>query len=133
MFVRFISEKIPFAMQMYVGETELLYGILNTRLQQREFVVGPDKGQFSIADIALLGWANRTEACTVSLDQFPAVKAWLERCWKREGVQAAFSIPNEPSSTPWRSAPAEFVEQTKKLTKLVDAAKEQYEYKYSSP
>lgn len=132
-FVRFISEKIPFAMQRYVGETERLYGILDTRLQQREFVIGPDKGKFSIADIALLGWVNRAEACTVSLDQFPAVKAWLERCWKREGVQAGFSVPNEPPSTPWRSAPAEFVEQTKELTKLVDAAKEKYGYKYSSP
>ncbi|VUC33624.1 unnamed protein product, partial [Clonostachys rosea] len=57
-FVRYAPEKVPYGIQRYVGESERLYGILNTRLADRDFVVGPSRGKFSIADIALLGWVD---------------------------------------------------------------------------
>ncbi|KAG8426102.1 Glutathione S-transferase 2 [Metarhizium acridum] len=76
-FVRFAKEKIAYGMQRYVGETERLYGILDARLKDRDFVVGPGRGKYSIADIALLGWVNAVRGTTISIDQFPSVKAWF--------------------------------------------------------
>lgn len=132
-FVRFASEKIPWAMQRFVGETERLYGVLDRRLEGRDFVVGPDAGKFSIADMAMLGWVNRHTMSTISLDQFPAVKQWLVRCWQREGVQAGFKVPSEAPWNPWKEQSAEEQRETGRLTKLVDEAKEKYGYRYSSP
>ncbi|POR34272.1 Disulfide-bond oxidoreductase YfcG [Tolypocladium paradoxum] len=132
-FLRYAKEKIPYAIQRYVGETERVYGVLDARLKDRDYIVGPDRGKYSIADIALLGWVNAIDFTTVSLDQFPAVKAWLARCWQRPAVQRGFSVPSPSSSSPLKPQEGEAAEKTRELKKLVDQAKEQYGYKYTSP
>ncbi|UNI18170.1 Glutathione transferase [Purpureocillium takamizusanense] len=132
-FVRFASEKIPYGMQRYVGETERLYGILDSRLKDRDYIVGPGKGKYSIADIALLGWVNGINFTTISIDQFPSVKSWLARCWERPAVQRGFTVPNPPSISSLKPQEGEAAEKTRELKKLVDQAKEQYGYKYTSP
>lgn len=54
-FYRLAPERIPYAKQRYVGETERLYGVLDKQLDGREYIVGPGKGKYSIADIASYG------------------------------------------------------------------------------
>jgi glutathione S-transferase len=49
-FYRFTKERIPYPTQRYVGETMRLYGILDAQLKDREYLVGPGKGKYSIAD-----------------------------------------------------------------------------------
>lgn len=131
-FALFAKEKIPYGIQRYVGETERLYGILDTRLRDRDYIVGPGRGKYSIADIALLGWVNGYANIGGSFDDFPAVKAWLARLWERPAVQKGFNVPLER-----KSGLAEVDEKTKRdraeVKALVDKAKEQYGYKYSSP
>lgn len=51
-FYRLAKERIPYPTQRYVGETERLYGILDARLNGRDFIAGPGKGVYSVADIA---------------------------------------------------------------------------------
>ncbi|OAQ74078.1 glutathione S-transferase II [Pochonia chlamydosporia 170] len=132
-FVRAAKEKIPYGMQRYVGETERLYGILDARLKDRDYVVGPGRGKYSIADIALLGWVNALRGTTISIEQFPSVKAWLERCWERPAVQKGFQVPSAPSSSALKPQVGEVAEKTQELKELVDKAKKQYGYVYSSP
>lgn len=138
-FVRFAKEKIPYPIQRYVGETERLYGILDARLKDRDFVVGPGRGKFSIADISLLGWANATVLGGIDLEgQFPNVNAWLSRCLERPGVKRGFAIPQE---SPFSNKAAlqkikddpETKQKAEEIKKLVDDAKAQYGYKYASP
>ena len=47
-FIRGAPEKIPWAIQRYVGETERLYGVLEKGLKDRDWVVGPGRGRYSI-------------------------------------------------------------------------------------
>jgi glutathione S-transferase len=54
-FYRLAKERIPYPTQRYVGETERLYGILDNQLKDRDYLVGPGKGKYSIADIANFG------------------------------------------------------------------------------
>lgn len=129
------KEKIPYGIQRYVGETERLYGILDARLRDRDYVVGAGRGRYSIADIALLGWVNGIERLSVSLDQFPSIRAWLERVLARPAVLRGLNVPDaEPKRA---TALDEIDDKTKssraELKKLVDAAKKQYGYKYASP
>lgn len=138
-FVRFAKDKIPYAIQRYVGESERLYGILDARLKDRDFVAGPGKGRFSIADISLLGWANATVLGGLDLEgQFPHVAAWLDRCLERPGVKRGFAIPQE---SPFGNKTflqkvkddPETRQKAEETKKLIDDAKAQYNYKYASP
>lgn len=143
-FLRAAPEKIPWAIQRYVGESERLYGILNTRLADRDYIVGPGRGQYSIADISIVGWTNYTLGAGIDLPgQFPHVDAWLKRILARPAVQKGFAVPSgeiskatNPFSERALAGEAGLEEQRKGLEetrRIVAAAKEKYGYKYSSP
>lgn len=138
-FLRFAKEKIPYGIQRYVGESERLYGILNTRLADRDYLVGPGRGKYSIADISALGWANIAILSGIDLHKlFPNVVAWLDRCMARPGTKRGFAVPQESSF-----ANAAFLKKIEEdpeakksyeeTTKLLNDAKEQYNYKFASP
>ena len=140
-FLRAAAEKIPYPIQRYVGEAERLYGILDARLADRDYVAGAGRGKYSIADISLVGWVNASLFAGIGLaGQFPHVKAWLDRVLARPAVQKGFLVP---SGEPWRisvasleKAEREGSEDGKKLAearKLVAEAKEKYGYQYASP
>lgn len=133
-FLRAAKEKIPWGIQRYVGETERLYGILNSHLADRDFIVGPGRGKFSIADISLLGWVNSVPATTIDLAaQFPHVDAWFRRSAERPAVRRGLAIPSAGKFSLLAEPDEETVKANAELKKIVDQAKEQYGYKYVSP
>ena len=77
-----------YGLKRYSDETRRLYGVLDRRLAEVEFVAG----DLSIADFAVLGWAWRHERHLVSLDDFPNVKRWYETLFARPGVQRGFAV-----------------------------------------
>ncbi|KAI1298390.1 glutathione S-transferase II [Xylaria venustula] len=135
-FIRYAKEKIPYGIQRYIGETERLYGVLDARLQGRDYVVG---NKFSIADINLLGWVNATRLGGIILEkQFPNIAKWFDRCLERPAVQRGFAIPyaspfgNKAVEESIKTDP-EKRKQVEETDKLIQDAKDQYGYKYSSP
>ncbi|KAK2011999.1 glutathione S-transferase II [Colletotrichum eremochloae] len=137
-FVRFAKERIPYPTQRYVGETERLFGVLNTHLAERDFVVGPNRGRFSIADISMIGWVQGAPMAGIDINQFPSVKAWLERCLKRPAVQRGIQIPSSPymsvESMEKRLKEEEgLAEKEAEVKKQIDEAKKAYGYVYTSP
>ncbi|SDR39879.1 GST-like protein [Paraburkholderia fungorum] len=77
-----------YGLKRYSDETRRLYGVLDRRLADVEFVAG----ELSVADFAILGWAWRHERHQVSLDDFPNVKRWYATLFERPGVQRGFSV-----------------------------------------
>lgn len=69
-------------------ETERLYGVLDTRLSEVEFLAGP----LSIADFAVLGWAWRHTRHRVDLGNFPHVQRWYSTLMDRPAVQRGFAV-----------------------------------------
>lgn len=138
-FYRFAKERIPYGTQRYVGESERLYGILDKRVSGgREYVAGPGKGKFSIADMSLLGWVNMCEYSGVDLKMFPNVKAWFDRCVARPAVQKGLSTPapSGVSNSKYLASLASDPEAKKKqedAAKFLKESKEKYGYKYTSP
>ncbi|KAI1431446.1 glutathione S-transferase [Xylaria sp. CBS 124048] len=135
-FVRFAKEKIAYGVQRYIGETERLYGILNTHLATRDYVVG---GKFSIADMSLLGWVNGATISGIDLEgQFSNIHKWLQRCLARPAVRKGFTIPvasqfsNEAIKKAIASDP-EREKQVEEYRALIKDSKEKYGYKYASP
>jgi GST-like protein len=77
-----------YGLARYLKETRRLYGVLDRRLGQVEFVAGA----LSIADFAIVGWAWRHERHQVNLDEFPQVKRWYEALMARPGVRRGFEV-----------------------------------------
>ncbi|KAI9661244.1 MAG: hypothetical protein M1821_009571 [Bathelium mastoideum] len=137
-FYRLAKERIPYATQRYVGETERLFGILDARLADRDYLVGSGRGKYSIADIASFGWANGGYFCGIDVKSFPNVWKWLERINERPAVQKGLSVPAPPRITnklflQKLEDDPEAAQKEQELRGHLDRAKEQYNYKYASP
>ena len=59
----------------YINETKRLYGVLEIRLKDRDWLAGPGRGRYTIADINVLGWVRiHTYAGIESVDEWPNLK-----------------------------------------------------------
>lgn len=87
----YAPEKVPYAIERFTKEANRLYGVLNTRLADREFVAG----EYSIADIAILPWAKMWERQGQDIEEFPHVKRWLEMLLARPAVQRGLAVSSE--------------------------------------
>jgi GSH-dependent disulfide-bond oxidoreductase len=85
-FSRYAPEKIPYAVERYVKETNRLYGVLNKRLADREFIAGA----YSIADMAAYPWIVPYEAQGQNLDDFAHLKRWFEAIKNRPATLRAY-------------------------------------------
>ena len=83
----------------YVAEAQRLLGVLDRRLEARQWIMGD---AYTIADIASLGWVRNLitfyEARElVGFDRFANVGAWLDRGLERPAVQQGLKIPARPA------------------------------------
>ena len=85
-FSKYAPEKIPYAINRYVKETARLYGVLNKRLADREFVAG----DYSIADMSMYPWIVPYESQGQNLEDFPHLKRWFETIRARPAVVQAY-------------------------------------------
>jgi GST-like protein len=96
-FVQYAPEKLPYAMDRYVKETGRLYGVLNKQLSDgRDYICG----DYSIADMAAYPWVVPHERQRQDLNQFPALKAWLERIQDRSATQRAYALAKSVNTAP---------------------------------
>jgi GST-like protein len=86
-FARYAPEKIPYAIERYVKETNRLYGVLNRRLADRAFIAGG----YSIADIACYPWIVPYEAQGQRLEDFPHLKRWFDAIRERPATVRAYA------------------------------------------
>lgn len=86
-FVQYAPERIPYAMDRYVKETNRLYGVLNKRLTGRAFIAGDE---LSIADMACYPWIVPHERQQQTLDDFPELKRWFEAIKARPATVRAY-------------------------------------------
>lgn len=87
----YAPEKVPYAIERYSNEVHRLYGVMNKRLADREYLAG----DYSIADMACVGWAKLWERQGIQIEEFPHFKAWLERVMERPAVQRGFKVNAE--------------------------------------
>jgi GST-like protein len=95
-FAHYAPEKIPYAIDRSVKETNRLYGVLNKRLANREFVAG----RYSIADMAIYPWIVPHERQGQNLKEFPDLKRWFEAMGDRPAVKRAYAVAKEINAQP---------------------------------
>jgi GSH-dependent disulfide-bond oxidoreductase len=95
-FVQYAPERIAYAMDRYVNETNRLYGVLDKRLSDRDFVAG----DYSIADMAIYPWIVPYKKQMQSLEDFPNLKRWFDSIWARPAVKRAYDRAREINAKP---------------------------------
>lgn len=94
-FSGYAPEKLPYAIDRYVRETNRLYGVLERRLAQHSYLAG---AEYSIADIATYPWIVPWQRQQQDLDDTPHLKAWFERVAARAATQRAYERAKDFSS-----------------------------------
>jgi GST-like protein len=90
-FGQYAPERIPYAIDRYVKETNRLYGVLNKQLAGRDFIAG----DYSIADMACYPWIVPHERQGQNLDDFRHLKRWFEAMAARPAVQRAYALAKD--------------------------------------
>ena len=88
-FLRAAKEPVPYAIDRYTTETRRLYGVLDSRLKDREYLAD----EYSIADIATYPWVARYEWHKTRLEDFPNVKRWFDLIASRPAVDRGMKVP----------------------------------------
>lgn len=140
-FYRFTKERYAYPTQRYVGETERLYGVLDARLADRDYLAGSGRGKYSIADIANYGWVNGAGLAGIDLEKFPNVYKWFERLSDRPAVQKGVAVPSgNPSPFGWKQMqekkkedPEGTEEKERPLKEALAKAQKEFGYEYKSP
>lgn len=95
-FNNYAPEKIAYAINRYVKETERLYGVLDERLDGREFIAC----DYSIADMACYPWIVPHERHGQNLHDFPNLERWFMAIARRPAVQRAYEIAKKINTKP---------------------------------
>src|SRR5271154_6642543 len=102
----YAPEKIPYAINRYVNETNRLYGVIDRRLAGRPFLAGAD---YSIADMAAYPWGVPWKRQQQNLDDFASLRRWFDSIRERPATLRAYA-----KGEPYSAQPA-VTEEGKKL------------------
>ncbi len=95
-FSNYATDKIPYAMDRYRNEVNRLYGVLDRRLDGRDYVAG----EYSIADMAIYPWIVPHERQHQNIADFPNIKRWLDAIFERPAVKRAYAKAKEVNPNP---------------------------------
>lgn len=87
-FALYAKEKIPYAITRYMDEVARLFGVMERRLAERDYLAG----SYSIADMAAWSWAVAYERLGLDGAPYPRVRAWIDRVGAREAVQRGRAV-----------------------------------------
>lgn len=85
----YAPERIQYAIERYTNEARRLYGVVDRRLGESEYVAGRE---YTIADIAIWPWFQSYERQGIDLDEFPNVKRWSAAIGARPAVRRGMQV-----------------------------------------
>ena len=110
-FFRYLPEKIPLAIDRYQGEVRRLFGVLDTRLAEHEYLAG----DYSIADIANWAWVRTHKWSGVDLDGLPHLQRWVEQLAARPACQRGIEVPARPPRLEEGGGKEKFIAEARKM------------------
>ncbi|MCZ6637699.1 MAG: glutathione S-transferase N-terminal domain-containing protein [Alphaproteobacteria bacterium] len=95
-FVKYNPGKAPYAEERYLNENKRLYGVLDKRLADHEYLVD----EYSVADMATWPWISRFDWQTMDLNDYPNLKRWYLAIAARPAVQRGYHVPKKVQEIP---------------------------------
>ena len=90
-FRQYVATPVPYAAERYTNEVNRLYGVLDARLAEREFIAG----EYSIADMACWPWIKPYKGQGQNLDDFTHLRRWFLEMNKRPKVKEGWNVGRE--------------------------------------
>lgn len=90
-FMGYAPKKIPYGIERYQNETKRLYGVMDKRLSDRDYLAT----DYSIADIAVFPWVDVRWLHEIEIDEYPNVKRWYEEIKARPAVIKGMKLMEE--------------------------------------
>ena len=84
----YAPEKVQYGIDRYTNEVNRLYGVMNRRLEGRDYLAG----EYTIADMACIGWAKSWERQGQNIKDFPNLERWIERMLARPAVERGLAV-----------------------------------------
>ncbi len=94
-FRQYATEKLPYAIDRYTKEVNRLYGVMNKRLADRDYLAGA----YSIADMAAWPWVVPWKNQGQQIEEFPHLHRWFEAVKARPAVERGFAVGTELRTT----------------------------------
>ena len=88
-FRMYAPEKLPYAIDRYSNEARRLYGVIDKRLAQSEWLGG---AEYSIADIATFPWLRSWQNQGVVMEEYPQLQRWFDTIAARPAVQRGVKV-----------------------------------------
>ena len=99
-FVKYNKGTSPYAEERYTKEAHRIYRVLDKRLEDRDFIAGDARGEYTIADMATWPWISRFEWQEIDLKAYPNVCEWYVRLAQRPAVQRGYVVPKYVNDVP---------------------------------
>jgi len=90
-FRNYAPEKVEYGITSYTNEVNRLYGVMNRQLADHEYLAG----DYSIADMASIGWMKSAERLGQNLNDFPHVKRWYDAVLARPAVDRGLAVGSD--------------------------------------
>lgn len=84
----YAPEKVQYGIDRYTNEVNRLYGVMNRRLEGRDYLAG----EYTIADMACIGWAKSWERQGQNIKDFPNLERWIELMLARPAVERGLAV-----------------------------------------
>jgi glutathione S-transferase/GST-like protein len=110
-FYRYFPEKIQPAIDRYQGEVRRLFGVLDARLSQSEYLAD----EYSIADIANWAWVRTHKWSGVEIEGFDHLRRWVDQLAARPACRRGIEVPPRPVKIEDGKGAEKFVEEARKL------------------
>jgi GST-like protein len=91
----YAPEKVQYGIDRYTNEVNRLYGVMNRRLEGRDYLAG----EYTIADMACIGWAKAWERQGQNIKDFLNLERWIERMLARPAVARGLAVHAEARQT----------------------------------
>lgn len=88
-FLGYAPEKIPYAMNRYKNEANRLYGVIDRRLRESQYIACDE---YTIADMAIVPWLRAPERQGVEIDEYPNLKKWRDAILERPAVKRGVAV-----------------------------------------
>ncbi len=95
-FLKFNKGKSEYAEVRYGAEAQRLYGVLDRRLADSEYLAGA----YSVADIATWPWISRFEWQGIDMGAYANVTRWYRAIAERPAVRRGYHVPNKVNDIP---------------------------------
>ena len=95
-FNAYAPENVEYAVNRYKNEADRLYGVMDKRLGESEYLAGDE---YTIADIATMPWLRSAEKQGVDMNEHPNVKRWFDAINARPAVQRGLQVQKDIPKT----------------------------------